>query len=115
MALVCFVTCYFAINVVLFIEHAMHYVDVNVTYMLARGAGKTLNFNAAFVLVLMLRRSITALRVKGVGHFLPLDQHIYLHKLCGTVLFVMSLLHGVMHISNFGERPSTCFQTRFIY
>lgn len=42
--------------------------------------GQCLNFTCAWVLVLMLRHCITALRVRGLGSLLPLDHHIYLHK-----------------------------------
>lgn len=63
--------------------------------------GQCLNFNCAWVLVLMLRHSITALRVRGFGSVLPLDHHIYLHKLTGTLIFGYSLLHTLMHLCNF--------------
>jgi hypothetical protein len=65
--------------------------------------GQTLNFNCAFILVLMLRHGITLLRNIGCGSFLPVDQHVYLHKVCGGVVVVLSALHTLMHIINFRE------------
>jgi len=54
-----------------------------------------------FVLVLMLRHSITFLRTRGFSSFLPLDQHIYLHKLTGVLIFCYSITHTIMHLLNF--------------
>lgn len=63
--------------------------------------GQCLNFNCAFVLVLMLRQCITFLRTRGFGAFLPLDNHIYIHKLTGVVIAAFSLVHTIMHLLNF--------------
>lgn len=70
-------------------------------------AGQCLNFNCMFVLVLMLRQCITYLRSMGASCFLPLDQHLYLHKLCGLLIFIFSIVHTIMHLINFGEYSST--------
>lgn len=63
--------------------------------------GQCLNFNCAFVLVLMLRQCITFLRTRGFGAFLPLDNHIYLHKMTGSVIAFFSLFHTLAHLLNF--------------
>ncbi len=63
--------------------------------------GQCLNFNCAFVLVLMLRQCITFLRTRGFGAFLPLDNHIYIHKLTGVTIATFSLVHTIMHLLNF--------------
>lgn len=63
--------------------------------------GQCLNFNCAFALVLMLRQCITFLRTRGFGAFIPLDNHIYMHKLTGCVIAGFSLLHTIMHLLNF--------------
>lgn len=65
-------------------------------------SGQCLNFNCAFVLVLMLRQCITFLRTRGFGAFLPLDNHIYLHKMTGCVIAAFSLVHTLAHVLNFG-------------
>lgn len=51
----------------------------------------------------MLRQCITFLRTRGSTSFLPLDNHIYLHKLTGMVIAALSLLHTIMHLFNFGK------------
>lgn len=65
--------------------------------------GQCLNFNCMFVLVLMLRHCITFLRTRGFSVFLPLDQHIYLHKLTGCLIFIYSVVHTIMHLLNFSK------------
>jgi len=62
-----------------------------------------LNFNCTFVLVLMLRHCITFLRTRGFSLFLPLDQHIYFHKITGFFIFGYSILHTFMHLLNFSK------------
>jgi NADPH oxidase 5 len=49
----------------------------------------------------MLRQTLTFLRTRGLGEILPLDQHIYLHKLTGWCIVFYGSLHTVMHIINF--------------
>lgn len=66
-------------------------------------SGQCLNFNCTFVLVLMLRHCITFLRTRGFSLFLPLDQHIYFHKITGFFIFGYSILHTFMHLLNFSK------------
>jgi NADPH oxidase 5 len=56
-----------------------------------------------FVLVLMLRQCITFMRTRGFTIVLPLDQHIYFHKLTGTFIFIFSVVHTIMHLLNFSK------------
>lgn len=51
----------------------------------------------------MLRHCITFLRTRGLSLFLPLDQHIYFHKITGFFIFGYSILHTLMHLLNFSE------------
>ena len=74
-----------------------------ITYFYIFSPGQCLNFNCMFTLVLMLRQSITFLRTHGFGSFLPLDHHLYLHKMCGWVIFVLSIVHALMHLINFSK------------
>ncbi|GAB0100610.1 uncharacterized protein DMENIID0001_166720 [Sergentomyia squamirostris] len=96
-----FLCLFIAINVGLFISRAIQYRASNGFVILARACGQCLNFNCAWVLVLMLRHSITYLRTRGFGAFLPLDNHIYLHKLTGVLIAGFSLVHTIMHLFNF--------------
>ncbi|XP_061394612.1 uncharacterized protein LOC133330155 [Musca vetustissima] len=92
---------YIAINVCLFVSRAIQYRASNGFVIVARACGQCLNFNCAWILVLMLRHSLTYLRSRGLSTYLPLDNHIYLHKLTGIVISVLSLLHTIMHLFNF--------------
>lgn len=65
--------------------------------------GQCLNFNCMMVLVLMLRHCITYLRTRGFSQFLPLDQHIYFHKVTGVLIFIYSSVHTVSHLLNFSK------------
>lgn len=84
---------------VLIMNLKSHYKWNNSTFFIV--AGQCLNFNCAFALVLMLRQCITFLRTRGFGAFIPLDNHIYLHKLTGIVIAFFSLIHTIMHVMNF--------------
>ncbi len=65
--------------------------------MIARGCGMDLNFNSMFVLVLMLRYTLTWLRSTWLRHYLPIDQNVLLHEIVGTVIFVQGVAHGLAH------------------
>ncbi|CAG5006751.1 unnamed protein product [Parnassius apollo] len=92
---------FFLINLGLFAARCVEYRNSNGFVIFARACGQCLNFNCSWVLVLMLRNCITALRVRGLGSFLPLDHHIYLHKLTGVLIIIYSIVHTVMHLCNF--------------
>ena len=36
--------------------------------------------------------------------FLPIDQHIYFHKMTGWFIFIFSVFHTVMHLINIGKK-----------
>ncbi|KAI9577415.1 hypothetical protein GQX74_013658 [Glossina fuscipes] len=92
---------YIAINACLFVSRAIQYRASNTFVILARACGQCLNFNCAWILVLMLRHSLTYLRSRGLSSYLPLDNHIYLHKMTGIVISVFSVVHTIMHLFNF--------------
>ncbi|KAL7741669.1 hypothetical protein ACLKA6_000290 [Drosophila palustris] len=91
---------YITVNLCLFISRAIQYRASNGFVIIARACGQCLNFNCAWVLVLMLRHSLTYLRSRGLSSFLPLDHHVYLHKLTGITISVLSLVHTIMHLFN---------------
>ncbi|GBP03598.1 NADPH oxidase 5 [Eumeta japonica] len=99
---VIYLTLFFLLNAGLFISRAIEYKESNGFVIVARACGQCLNFNCMWVLVLMLRQSITFLRTRGFSSLLPLDNHIYLHKLAGLLIFIYSLVHTIMHLCNFG-------------
>ncbi|KAK8386529.1 hypothetical protein O3P69_010870 [Scylla paramamosain] len=98
-----FLLAYIAINLGLFISRGMehYYAGSNGLTIAARACGQCLNFNCMFVCVLVLRQCITYLRSMGGASFLPLDQHLYLHKLCGILIFIYSVVHTIAHLINF--------------
>lgn len=123
-----FVVAFTLLNLILFVSRSIEYRDSNGFVIVARACGgsemlfllyfyshfyfckfcflllgQCLNFNSMFILVLMLRQCITFLRTRGFSTFLPLDQHIYLHKLTGVVIFIYSVVHTIMHLLNFGN------------
>lgn len=100
-----FIAAYTIINLGLFISRTIQYhnMGANGYLTMARACGQCLNFNCMFVLVLMLRQCITFLRNRGFTAVLPLDQHIYLHKLCGVTIAFFSIFHTIMHLCNFSK------------
>ena len=71
--------------------------------------GQCLNFDCAFVVVLMLRNSLTWLRMHGMANIFPLDNHVYLHKMVGITTVFFGALHTVMHLINFRTLNFTNF------
>uniref|UniRef100_A0A182TB47 Uncharacterized protein n=1 Tax=Anopheles maculatus TaxID=74869 RepID=A0A182TB47_9DIPT len=108
-----FLTIFTLINVGLFVSRAIQYRNSNGFVIMARACGQCLNFNCAFILVLMLRQCITFLRTRGFTAFLPLDQHIYLHKLTGMLVAIFSLVHTIMHLFNFSKYTHCSVRTVF--
>ncbi|CAG9862830.1 unnamed protein product [Phyllotreta striolata] len=96
-----FLVGFLLVNAALFISRAVEYKNSNWFTIFARACGQCLNFNCTFILVLMLRQCITFLRTRGYSSILPLDQHIYFHKLTGVFIFGYSILHTITHICNF--------------
>ncbi|XP_060064880.1 NADPH oxidase 5-like [Ylistrum balloti] len=95
-----FLIVYILVNIALGSYAAYNYRESNGWYILARICGMCLNFNGMFILVLMLRKSLTYLRLTFLHHILPIDQNIYFHKLCGVFIAFFSLFHTVGHIGN---------------
>ncbi|XP_030829321.1 NADPH oxidase 5 [Strongylocentrotus purpuratus] len=97
-----FLVVFILINVALFTEAAYRYAKKKSNWCLitARGCGQCLNFNSAFVLVLMLRKTITTLRTTKAAEILPTDQNIVFHKLVGIFIALLSGIHTLGHIGN---------------
>lgn len=92
---------FLSINVILFVCRLYDYSDFGWLVMLARANGQCLNFTCAFILVCVFRRSITKLRSIGFSEYLPLDHHVYFHKLTGWAIVFYSVFHTAMHVANF--------------
>ncbi|XP_058012436.1 NADPH oxidase 5 [Ahaetulla prasina] len=92
---------YACVNIILFVLAALKQAGSGIWIVVARGCGQCLNFNCAFILVLMLRRSLTWLRTTWVAKVLPLDLNVILHQLMGYMVGVLTILHMGAHIINF--------------
>ena len=105
-----FILCLFLfglVNLGLFMQRCAHYMRnldayANFWIILARANGQCLNFNSTFILVAVLRRSITKLRDLGLAVCLPLDKNIYFHKLTGRLIFFQAMIHTLAHLVNHG-------------
>jgi len=71
---------------------------LNFQMRLAKINGVNFYFNAALILVLMLRKHFTWMRTKGAHRFLPLDEFIHLHKTVGYIILFQSFFHIVAHM-----------------
>ncbi|XP_064476773.1 NADPH oxidase 5-like isoform X2 [Ornithodoros turicata] len=71
--------------------------------LLARGFGQLLNFTCVVTILPVLRMCTTWLRSHGFSRFLPLDHHIYYHKLTGYFILFYSIAHTVAHLLNFAR------------
>ncbi|KAL4216477.1 NADPH oxidase 5 [Mactra antiquata] len=91
---------YWIVNIILFIVAMWQYRESNEWVMIARGCGLCLNFNCMWVLVLMLRNSLTFVRMTRLYAVLPLDQHILFHKLTAIAVAGFAIVHTIAHIAN---------------
>ena len=100
--LVRFYILYILINIGLFLT-SIRYIDTNAAVVIARACGMSLNFNCALVLVLMLRHTLTWIRGTRFGKYLPIDDHVPLHRMVGYVIVVLSVVHAIAHFINLGK------------
>ncbi|UYV80303.1 NOX5 [Cordylochernes scorpioides] len=89
-----------ALHAVLLGVGAWRYRGANGWVQMARACGMCLNMDSALILILVLRRSISWLRSLGLAAVLPLDHHVYYHKLVGWTIGLLSLGHTVAHVAN---------------
>ncbi|KAL6262435.1 hypothetical protein P5V15_007520 [Pogonomyrmex californicus] len=95
---IAFISIFMLINMALFVSRLYEYRQNHVYVMFARACGQCLNFDCTFILVLMLRQCITFLRTHSFNSILPLDHHIYLHKMTGILIGIFSIIHTLAHI-----------------
>ncbi|KAF1408332.1 NADPH oxidase 5, partial [Spheniscus humboldti] len=94
---------YAGLNLLLFALAALQHASLGGWMAVARGCGQCLNFNCAFLAVLMLRRCLTWLRATPIAKVLPLDQHVVFHQLVGYVVLALAAVHTGAHIANFSR------------
>ena len=79
---------------------AYYYSESNGFIIVARVCGLPLNFNCMLLVLLILRKSITYLRMTFMYKVLPLDHNILFHKQVGLVIGLLSAVHTVAHVGN---------------
>ena len=104
---------YILVNLALMLYVAIYRAVVlkaHVLIVFARMSGMLLNFNCAFIVVLMLKQTILLMRTTQLYKWLPIDDHIDFHKSVGRLIVVLSLIHGIAHIGNFARLKGTSNQ-----
>ncbi|XP_043204589.1 NADPH oxidase 5-like isoform X2 [Amphibalanus amphitrite] len=96
-----FLFLFLAVNIGMFVARIVQFLDFPVAYIIARACGYVLNFCCAFIVAVMLRNLITLARTNGLASVLPLDEHIYFHKMAGWFIFIYSAVHTIAHFINF--------------
>ncbi|XP_065906157.1 NADPH oxidase 5-like isoform X2 [Dysidea avara] len=102
---VIYVVLFVLINIGLFTLGVCLYYESGPWIAIARGGGQCLNFNPVLVIVLMFRRCLTWIRSTRLANFLPLDQHIELHKLTGFAITLFGVIHFIAHAINLVLNP----------
>lgn len=98
-----FVALYMITNILLFLnaaisESKLHDDFQRYTTSIARGAGATLNFNMAVVLLLASRSALGILRETPLNMVLPIDKAMPdFHRVVGLLIAFAGLLHSVTH------------------
>ena len=109
-SLVLFSTLIIIINIILFTMRGIYFLEFpmlsgfkpNLFYVISRACGRVLLFNSTLLLIFVLRYTMTTLRNMGLAACLPLDHNIAFHKKLGMVIFILSWIHTIMHLLNFG-------------
>lgn len=91
-----------AVNVALFAWAFLRYrqAGANLYIQIARGAGACLNFDAALIVVPMLRHTLTWVRRAAWGRAVPVDDAVDAHAFIGEVVVALSLVHAGAHLLN---------------
>jgi predicted ferric reductase len=90
------------ISLILIIARIFTYWNAGSGWLImARCSGQCLNFLCSIIVLLVCRRSISILRAHGYSRYLPLDDHIYFHKIIGLFIVFHSVVHTIGHLLNF--------------
>lgn len=98
---ICFLLSILTILACLYISRIFTYWGSCGFVIVARASGQCLNFLCSVVVLFVCRRSISYLRSRGFGRFLPVDDHVYFHKLIGWLILGHSIFHTFGHFMNF--------------
>nr|XP_043620155.1 putative respiratory burst oxidase homolog protein H [Erigeron canadensis] len=80
----------------------------------AKGAGETLKFNMALILLPVCRRTLTSIRGTFLGKLLPVDENINFHKIIALAIVIGTIVHTVAHMACNFIHLSTCPNNQFM-
>ena len=102
---------YILVNLALAIYVIIYRITVTRSHafvVVARIGGMLLNFNCALVITLMLKQTILVIRTNSfLRKIIPVDDHIDFHKVVGRFIAVLSIVHTIAHMANFGRLTGT--------
>ncbi|XP_071687893.1 putative respiratory burst oxidase homolog protein H [Rutidosis leptorrhynchoides] len=79
----------------------------------AKGAGETLKFNMAIILLPVCRRTLTSIRETYLGKQLPVDENINFHKIIALAIVIGTVVHTIAHLGCNFIRLSRCPPDQF--
>ena len=94
---------YFLVNVIVWIYgYASNLAPNNPPYFpFAKGFGKMLDINCAFIILPVLRNTLCWLRSTPLADIVPLDDNIVMHKITFGVISISAIFHAVFHYLDF--------------
>ncbi|CAH9130289.1 unnamed protein product [Cuscuta epithymum] len=113
-------TLWVCINMTLFVwkfnqfKHRAEFQIMGYCVCIAKGAGETLKFNMALILLPVCRRTLTSLRESFIGAIIPFDDNIIFHKIIALAIVIATFVHASMHISCNFFRMVSCPQSKFM-
>ena len=81
-------------NVAVFVAAFVTTENTSLPMQLGSALGTTLDFDAALVVVPMMRRLLTRIRPTWLGRVVPIDDAVGFHRIVGHTLFALSLGHA---------------------
>ncbi|EEF29574.1 putative respiratory burst oxidase homolog protein H isoform X2 [Ricinus communis] len=114
------ITAWLAINLILFMwkveeyKHSSVFKITGYCVCLAKGAGETLKFNMALILVPVCRRTLTKLRSTILGKFIPFDDNINFHKMIAVAISIGTVIHVMAHLACNFPLLSSCPNQKFM-
>ncbi|CAF1305315.1 unnamed protein product, partial [Didymodactylos carnosus] len=93
------------------------YSKMNGYIIVAKICAMLLCFNCSFIIVLMLKQTITIIRSSFLRYLLPVDDHISFHRYVGRFIAVLALIHAFAHIADFAviSSPYSWAQLMFTF
>ncbi|XP_009611455.1 putative respiratory burst oxidase homolog protein H isoform X2 [Nicotiana tomentosiformis] len=113
-------TLWLCINLILFIwkfqqfKRKTAFQIMGYCVCIAKGAGETLKFNMALILLPVCRRTLTKLRETFLGSIIPFDDNINFHKIIAWGIAIATFIHTLFHTSCNFVKLTSCPQSKFM-